>query len=70
MVAEESRDFLKVLRNRPRIRGVAYFAPPSHVEAAFAEFRQLPGNQSKWRQPAARGPWGSFWESPGGLAIS
>ena len=26
-----SRDFLKILRGRPRIRGVAYFAPPRHV---------------------------------------
>ena len=26
-VSGKSRDFLKTLRNRPRIRGVAYFAP-------------------------------------------
>ena len=31
--AEESRDFLQIIRNRPRIRRVAYFGPPRHVGA-------------------------------------
>ena len=55
--AWKSRDFLKILRIRPRIRGAAYFAPPHHVGPVFAEFRQVRGNPSKWRKPADRGRW-------------
>ena len=35
--AAKSHDFLKILRNRPRIRGVEYFAHPHHLdhEAVF-----------------------------------
>ena len=53
--AEKSRDSPKILRSRPRIRGVAYFYPARHVGAVFAEFRQTPRIPSKWRKPAA--PW-------------
>ena len=39
--AEKSRDFLKILRNRPRTRGVAYFTLPRHVWRVFSEFREI-----------------------------
>ena len=58
--AEKSRDSLEILRNRPRIRRVAYFAPPRHLDPVFAEFRHIPRNRSKWRKPTARGAWAGF----------
>ena len=59
-IAEKSRDFWKILRNRTRIRGVAYFATPPQAGQVFPEFRPTPRNQSKWRKPAARATWISF----------
>ena len=56
--AGESRDFLKILRILPRIRGVAYFGPPTHarqVHPVFAELRQIQRNPIKWRRPTVRG---------------
>ena len=59
-VTEKSRDFTKLLRNRPLGRGVAYFLNPLHVGPIFAESRQIQRNQSKRRKPAARVTWVSF----------
>ena len=58
--AGKPRDFLKIIRNRPRIRGVAYYPPPLHVGPVFAEIRQIPGNQSEWRRPTVKGDMAQF----------
>ena len=52
-----SRDFLKILRGRPRISGVSYFGPPPprKVRPVFAELRQIQRNPIKWRRPTVRG---------------
>ena len=51
-----SRDFLKILRGRPRISGVSYFGPPPprKVRPVFAELRQFQGNPTKRRKPTVR----------------